>query len=88
MEFYLKHGTGTAGAYAYQECKNVQHKKEPLDWQKRGLSYTASGYGAKIPTEYKIYFEGRWRRVYVAQYSNNGRAYIVYNGSTITVDSY
>ncbi len=42
---------------------------------------SASGFGSKIPTGYTVRFSGRWRRVYVAQYSNNvSSAYIVYQG--------
>ena len=36
----------------------------PLWWQRRGLSYTASGYGSKIPTGYMVKVRGRLRRVY------------------------
>ena len=36
-----------------------------------------SGYGRKLPTSWEIRLvDGRWRRVYVIQYSNAGTAYI------------
>ena len=51
-------------------------KHNPLWWHKQGLSYTASGYGKRIPTEYVIYLNGRARRVYCCQYSNAGTLYV------------
>jgi len=47
-----------------------------LWWQKRGLMYTTTGYGKKLPTTKKIRFEGRLRRVYCCIYSNIGTCYI------------
>lgn len=51
-------------------------KYSPLWWQEKGLSCTASGYGSRIPTPYMVKYNGKWRRVYIRQYSNNGTAYI------------
>lgn len=50
----------------------------PLWWHLRGLSYTASGYGRRIPTPYMVRLPGspRWRRVYCAIYSNSGTCYV------------
>lgn len=59
------------------------HKRQLLWWQKKGLQYTASGYGKKIPTSHMLKVKGRWYRVYVMQYSNAGSAYIVKNGRTL-----
>ena len=50
----------------------VESKESPL----RGLSFTASGYGARIPTCHMVRFNGRWRRVYCRIYSNSGICYI------------
>jgi len=47
----------------------------PLWWHKRGLSQTASGYGMKLTTKWKINVDGKLYRVYCACYSNNGTAY-------------
>lgn len=49
-----------------------------LPWQKQGLTYTASGYGRRIPTRYMIQLPGslRWRRVYCCIYSNSGTCYV------------
>lgn len=59
----------------------------PLPWQRMGLSYTASGYGKKIPTAYLIHFDGRKRRIYCTIYSNIGTTWIVYHGHRIYVDA-
>jgi hypothetical protein len=49
-----------------------------LWWQKRGLSFTASGYGKRIPTSYMVQLPGspRWRRVYCTIYGNSGTCYV------------
>lgn len=55
---------------------SVDVKVSRLWWQDKGLSYTASGYGKRIPTEYMVKFNGKWRRVYCCIYSNAGTLYI------------
>jgi hypothetical protein len=67
----------------------VPHKDAPLWWQERGLNYTASGYGNRIPSRHMVRWQGRWRRVYVCQYSNAGTAYIGKPGAwlaTVSID--
>jgi len=59
---------------------------EPMPHHKAGLSWTASGYGKKIPTTKVIYLRGRRYRVYVTQYSNAGTAYIVYQGREVIIN--
>lgn len=54
----------------------VPVKEEKLWWQEEGLSFTASGYGKRIPTRYKVLVHDRWRRVYCCLYSNNGTCYV------------
>lgn len=58
----------------------VENKVAPMEHHKRGLQWTTSGYGSKIPTERMVKYEGRWRRVYCAQYSNVGTFYVVMQG--------
>jgi hypothetical protein len=57
---------------------DLESKEAPLPWQKQGLSYTASGYGRKIPTRGMVRLPGskRWRRVYCCIYSNCGTCYV------------
>jgi len=52
----------------------------PLPHHVAGLSYTRSGYGAKIPTPYMVSLGGRYRRVYSTVYSNVGTLWIMVNG--------
>lgn len=59
---------------------------KPLPWQERGLMYTATGYGAKIPTSKVIHFEGRERRIYCTIYGNAGTAWITVRGQRVTVE--
>jgi len=56
--------------------REVETRQKPLWWQERGLSFTASGYGSRIPTTWQIKVDGRWRRVYCRIYSNNGTLFI------------
>lgn len=70
--FYLNHGKPGEP----MRTESVDAIVLPLPWQERGLSYTASGYGARIPTRYMIRYLGRWRRVYCCQYGNSGTCYI------------
>jgi hypothetical protein len=56
--------------------REVPIMEKPLSWQERGLTYTATGYGSRIPSRYLVQFNGKWRRVYIQCYSNNGTAYI------------
>jgi hypothetical protein len=67
---------------------SVEHKELPLWWQLQWLQFTASGYGKRIPTRHMVKFAGRWRRVYVCQYSNAGTAYIgkLSSGLTVQID--
>lgn len=60
---------------------------KPLPWQEQGLSYTATGYGAKIPTSKMIHYEGRDRRIYCTIYSNAGTAWITVRGERVTVNN-
>lgn len=64
------------GTYDSYLTTEVEYKDAPLWWHKQGLSYTSSGYGAKIPTRHMIKWDGKWRRVYCIIYSNSGTLYI------------
>ena len=62
-------------------------KISELPWQELGLSYTASGYGKKIPTKYMVRtIDQKWRRVYCCVHSNIGTCYIVQDGENIIVE--
>ena len=54
-----------------------------LPWQKRGLSYTASGYGGKIPTTKMLRYQGRLYRIYAMVYGNSGSSYIISKGKLL-----
>jgi len=50
--------------------------EKPLWWQEKGLTFTRSGYGKRIPTRYMARLNGKWRRVYCCIFSNSGTLYI------------
>jgi len=72
MNAYLHFGTGNEP----RQTIAVESRESPLWWQERGLSYTASGYGLKIPSRHMVRWNGKWRRVYICCVSNSGSAYI------------
>lgn len=51
-------------------------ERRPLWWHLAGKTYTASGYGKRIPTEHVVRLDGRWRRVYCCIFSNSGTCYV------------
>lgn len=55
-------------------------------WMQRGLFPTASGYGKKIPTRYKLRYNNRLYRIYGCCFSNVVTTYIVSRNRTIIVD--
>ena len=50
--------------------------ESPMQHHKLGLSYTASGYGEKIPTTKMVKLGTRWHRVYCMIYGNSGTLWI------------
>ena len=57
-----------------------------LPWQRRGLTYTATGYGAKIPSRWLVELpDGRKRRLYITQFSNAGSAWFLAGGVRVYV---
>lgn len=63
---------------AHYNLDDLPHKEELLWWHKRGLSFTRSGYGKRIPTPHMVKIPGspRWRRVYCCIFSNAGTCYV------------
>lgn len=60
-----------------------------LEWQRRGLQFTATGYGTKIPTSKVIrWSDGKVRRVYCDIYSNSGSCYCMIHGCKVSVEGF
>jgi len=72
---YAQYKAGPAGPF---QTVALATKYAPLWWQLKCLSYTATGYGNRIPTPYMVQLPGspRWRRVYCCIYSNSGTCYV------------
>lgn len=60
--------------------------EKPLRHHKLGLPYTATGYGAKIPSEKMAVILGRTYRVYIAIFSNVGTSYVIIDGQRIIIN--
>lgn len=58
-----------------------------IDAEAPSYGQSASGFGGKVPTRYRIRYAGRMRRVYVMVYGNDGSAYIVVKGVDTFIDT-
>ena len=58
---------------------------EPLQWHLTGRQQTATGYGSKLTTPYKVEYNGRLYRVYCVCYSNSGSHYILPAGQPMYI---
>jgi hypothetical protein len=76
-----------AGDFVRLTCNGPSVMVRELPWQKMGLSYTATGYGAKIPTRYMVRtVDQKWRRVYCAIFSNSGSLYVMHGKEKTLVE--
>ena len=67
-------------------AKDYKTKTDLLPGQKRGLVYTSTGFGKKIPTDRMIKYNNRWYRIYCCIFSNAGTCYISTKNGDIIVD--
>lgn len=85
-KLYLQlYETDSYGNKCAMQTIAVEHKIDELHHHKLVLQYTASGYGRKIPTRYKVKYNNRWYRVYICIYSNSGTSYITVKGNNYVV---
>lgn len=88
-DYSFRHSDGDliTGAYWNMKCGlTFPTREQLLPWQQRGLMYTRTGYGKKIPTTKQLFILGRWRRVYCDIFSNSGVCYVIVDGQEINVD--
>lgn len=52
----------------------------PLEWQKRGLQQTRTGYGGKLTTQNKALFNGKLYRIYATCWSNVATCWFTVKG--------
>ena len=83
MDAYLMHGRLVPGGPMIAE--QVPVKEAVMPHQARGLTWTASGYGERVPTRYMVQVDNRWRRVYCCITSNNGTLFIGRNNGTLFI---
>ena len=85
MKTFTQDDIQTFGNYSriFADVKDLV--ESPLAWQKLGLQQTASGYGMKLTSRYKINFNGKLRRLYVTQISNAGSLWFMLNGNRVCV---
>jgi hypothetical protein len=78
------HGAIPGAGSLYADRTELIHA--PTAWQKQGLCQTASGYGAKLNSGYKISFNGKVYRIYVTCYGNAGSSWFKVRGRQIFVN--
>ena len=78
---------GIKGSYPDYNHIPLETFDNVLWWQERGLMYTSTGYGKKIPTTYMVKHNNRMKRVYCCIYSNVGSLYIKDKGNDIFIDT-
>lgn len=87
MQFETIKEGSNSGQLVRLECCGSSVLERPLWWQEQGLSYTATGYGSKIPTRYLVRtVDQKWRRVYCAQFSNAGTLYVMHGKNRTIVN--
>jgi hypothetical protein len=87
MKFETVKNGPRAGELVRLSCNGPAVIVRELPWQKMGLSYTATGYGGKIPTRYMVRtVDQKWRRVYCAIFSNNGTTYVMHGKQKTIVE--
>ena len=59
----------------------------PLWWHEQHRQQTATGYGSKLTTPYKVKYNGRLYRVYCRCYSNVGSLYILPGGKPLYLNN-
>ena len=88
-EYSFLHSDGEQITGAYWTAKSelvFPTREKLLPWQERGLMYTPTGYGTKIPTRKQLFVLNRWRRVYSDIFANSGTAYVIVNGQEVNID--
>ena len=77
------HGSIPGAGYIIADVKDLVCS--PLYWQRRGLSETASGYGAKLTTRYMIIMNNRLYRVYATCYGNAASTWFTVKGKRVYI---
>lgn len=83
--YIIQDGPREGEEVCYISANTPELLESPLVWQERGFQQTATGYGAKLTTTYKISFNGRLYRVYCTCYSNSGTCWFTAKGVKIIV---
>jgi hypothetical protein len=89
-DYSFRHSDGDLMTGAYWTMKSgltFPTREKLLPWQARGLMYTRTGYGKKIPTSKQLFVLNRWRRVYCDIFSNSGVCYVIIGEQEVHVDS-
>lgn len=83
---YLNEPTFKSLDMSFEDLKeNNLVIEAPLWYHKQNLTQTSTGYGSKLTTTHKVKFNNRLYRIYVAQFSNAGTAYILVNKELIII---
>lgn len=82
MQAYLHHGSASNPPMSTELVEVIN---APLWYHDKGLMQTATGYGRKLKTPYKVRWNNRAYRVYSICFSNVSTEYIISNKQQIIV---
>jgi hypothetical protein len=68
LRAYLQFGSGSGPFQTVEAPATEDAQARPYTVQRE--------YGARLPTSYRVKWQGRWRRVYAARYGNAATFYI------------
>ena len=66
----------TPNSAGFEATVPFEAKESPLLCHELGLMQTATGYGNRLASPYKVKVRNKWRRVYYVCYSNVSTFYI------------
>lgn len=72
-------------AHLFSTGETLNLIRDELWWQKAGYQETATGYGVKLTSPYKTFYNGRYRRVYYSCFSNVAHHFIVVSGKELSI---
>jgi len=85
MEFFLQFKSDNNDCF---QTVGVEYVVQEMRHHRLRLNYTASGYGSKLPTRYKIKYDNRWYRVYSCCHSNVSTEFVRIQGEIVIVQTY
>lgn len=86
-EYIARHPADTDCSQMFVRYEFSRNGIDVMTTERPRKGQTQSGYGQRMPTEYKVRtIDQKWRRVYCVRWSNSGTTYIVQEGRNVIVE--